>query len=169
MDLYDQSRTLVYSGPVIRKMRSEAGFNEWHDLVTCLLDNYRPYFLLWYVTLLKCLSVLFAKEEKHPKASSARRYLMSRVRQETSIAEPTHPLSSSPYIYHIYDSEVLLMFLTRAKRKMKRVDFWIPYVHRLCQFFLSPSTMRQAVPLVGIPCMWHLRRNARSGSPHYPT
>ncbi|KAF5359183.1 hypothetical protein D9756_003436 [Leucocoprinus leucothites] len=41
MDLYDQSRTLVHSSPVTRRVRSESGFHEeWDDLVASLLDNY---------------------------------------------------------------------------------------------------------------------------------
>ncbi|KXN84722.1 Rho1 guanine nucleotide exchange factor 3 [Leucoagaricus sp. SymC.cos] len=41
MDLYDQSRTLVYSSPAARRIRSDAGFQEWDDLEASLLDNYR--------------------------------------------------------------------------------------------------------------------------------
>lgn len=40
MDLYDQSRTLVHSSPVARRVRSETRFHEWDDLVASLLDNY---------------------------------------------------------------------------------------------------------------------------------
>ncbi|KAF8638287.1 hypothetical protein AX17_002307 [Amanita inopinata Kibby_2008] len=40
MDLYDGSRTVVYSGPVVRRMRGETGFSSWNDLTATLLDNY---------------------------------------------------------------------------------------------------------------------------------
>ena len=41
MDLYDKSRTLVYTGPVFRKVKTETGFSEkWSELVAALLDNY---------------------------------------------------------------------------------------------------------------------------------
>jgi hypothetical protein len=40
MDLYDDSRTLVYSSSVARRVRAEASFHEWDDLVISLLDNY---------------------------------------------------------------------------------------------------------------------------------
>lgn len=58
MDLYEQSRTLIYTSPVTRKTRSESGFHEeWDDLVTSLLDNYCglpfcPYilFLMWFIS-----------------------------------------------------------------------------------------------------------------------
>jgi hypothetical protein len=40
MDLYDESRTLLYSSSVARRVRSEASFHEWDDLVMSLLDNY---------------------------------------------------------------------------------------------------------------------------------
>ncbi|KAF8806960.1 hypothetical protein BYT27DRAFT_7101268 [Phlegmacium glaucopus] len=41
MDLYSESRSLVYSGPVVRRGRSETGISSvWSDLVAALLDNY---------------------------------------------------------------------------------------------------------------------------------
>lgn len=41
MDLYDKSRSLVYIGPVMRRLKSDTGFTEkWTDLVAALLDNY---------------------------------------------------------------------------------------------------------------------------------
>jgi len=41
MDLYDESRSLIYIGLVVRRVKSEAGFTEkWTDLVAALLDNY---------------------------------------------------------------------------------------------------------------------------------
>lgn len=41
MDLYDDSRSLAYSGSVLRRGRTETGFSEkWADLVAALLDNY---------------------------------------------------------------------------------------------------------------------------------
>ncbi|CAA7267017.1 unnamed protein product [Cyclocybe aegerita] len=62
MDLYDDSRTLVYTGPVIRRAKSDTGFSEkWTDLVAALLDNY----------------LLLMREEKRPNGS-IKRLLMSR-------------------------------------------------------------------------------------------
>lgn len=41
MDLYDESRTLVYLGPIYRRSRSETGFTEkWTELTGALMDNY---------------------------------------------------------------------------------------------------------------------------------
>lgn len=40
MDFYDESRTLVYSSSVARRVKSEASFHEWEDLALSLLDNY---------------------------------------------------------------------------------------------------------------------------------
>lgn len=41
MDLYDESRTLVYLGPVMRRRRTDTGFSEkWLELTAALLDNY---------------------------------------------------------------------------------------------------------------------------------
>ncbi len=41
MDLYDEGRSLIYIGPVMRRLRSDTGLIEkWTDLVAALLDNY---------------------------------------------------------------------------------------------------------------------------------
>lgn len=40
MDLYDESRTLVHSSDVARRMRTDTGFSEWADMNLALLDNY---------------------------------------------------------------------------------------------------------------------------------
>ncbi|KAF8910664.1 hypothetical protein CPB84DRAFT_1842646 [Gymnopilus junonius] len=62
MDLYDESRTLVYTGPVLRRVRTETGFSEkWSELVVALLDNY----------------FMLMREEKRPNGS-IKRLLMSR-------------------------------------------------------------------------------------------
>ncbi|KAF5327789.1 hypothetical protein D9619_004947 [Psilocybe cf. subviscida] len=62
MDLYDDSRTLVYSGPVARRSKSDTGFSDkWLDYSAALLDNY----------------FLLMQEEKRPNGV-VRRYLVSR-------------------------------------------------------------------------------------------
>lgn len=100
MDLYDQSRTLVYSSPVMRRIRSEAGFQEWHDLVACLLDNYRECFSMSYLPPLKFLPVLLANEEKNPKTLGVRRDLVSRVSWEPPVTEsiPHCHLANAPIL-----------------------------------------------------------------------
>jgi len=41
MDLFSESRSLVYSGPVLRRGRGGTGLSTvWLDLVAALLDNY---------------------------------------------------------------------------------------------------------------------------------
>ncbi|KAJ8508807.1 hypothetical protein ONZ45_g8965 [Pleurotus djamor] len=40
LDLYDDSRTLVYEGPIARRGRSDTGFSTWLDQSLALLDNY---------------------------------------------------------------------------------------------------------------------------------
>ncbi|OCH94369.1 hypothetical protein OBBRIDRAFT_141319 [Obba rivulosa] len=39
MDLYDESRTLIYQGPLARRFKSDVAYN-WADLNVALLDNY---------------------------------------------------------------------------------------------------------------------------------
>lgn len=41
MDLYDDSRTLIHSGTLARRQRSEIDWHGWNDYVVALLDNYR--------------------------------------------------------------------------------------------------------------------------------
>ncbi|XP_006459443.1 hypothetical protein AGABI2DRAFT_201698 [Agaricus bisporus var. bisporus H97] len=63
MDFYDESRTLVYSSSVARRVKSEASFHEWEDLALSLLDNY----------------VLITREENSkPNNSVIKRHLVSR-------------------------------------------------------------------------------------------
>ena len=81
MDLYDDSRTLVYSGPVARRSKSETGFSDkWLDYSAALLDNYCE---LGAFSALGVLSesdpVLLMQEDKRPNGV-IRRYLVSRVR-----------------------------------------------------------------------------------------
>jgi hypothetical protein len=41
MDLFNETRSLVYLGPVLRRGRSDTGFTiAWSELVAALLDNY---------------------------------------------------------------------------------------------------------------------------------
>jgi hypothetical protein len=41
LDLYDKSRTLSYSGPVIRRSKGrDSGWSSWTDNVGALLDHY---------------------------------------------------------------------------------------------------------------------------------
>ncbi|KAK2460341.1 hypothetical protein APHAL10511_007730 [Amanita phalloides] len=40
LDLNDDSRTVVYSGPAMRRARGETAFSSWIDLTVTLLDNY---------------------------------------------------------------------------------------------------------------------------------
>ncbi|KAF9039514.1 hypothetical protein BDZ89DRAFT_1129395 [Hymenopellis radicata] len=39
MDLYDDSRTLIYAGPVARRIRSSTSGSTWNDLTLALLDE----------------------------------------------------------------------------------------------------------------------------------
>ncbi|OAX43158.1 hypothetical protein K503DRAFT_732249 [Rhizopogon vinicolor AM-OR11-026] len=40
LDWYNESRSLVYSGPVARRSKSEMDWHPWNDLFIALLDNY---------------------------------------------------------------------------------------------------------------------------------
>ena len=41
MDLFNETRSLVYSSPVFRRGRRDTGFTiAWSELVAALLDNY---------------------------------------------------------------------------------------------------------------------------------
>jgi hypothetical protein len=43
LDWYSESRSLVYSGPVARRSKSEMDWHPWSDLFVALLDNYREF------------------------------------------------------------------------------------------------------------------------------
>ncbi|KAG0706814.1 hypothetical protein DFH29DRAFT_900165 [Suillus ampliporus] len=40
LDWYNESRSLVYSGPLARRSKFEMGWHSWNDLFVALLDNY---------------------------------------------------------------------------------------------------------------------------------
>ncbi|KAF9468071.1 hypothetical protein BDZ94DRAFT_1209777 [Collybia nuda] len=62
MDLYDESRSLVYSGPLSRRSRIDSAWSEsWSDLTGALLDNY----------------FLLTREEKRTNGIT-KRHIMSR-------------------------------------------------------------------------------------------
>ncbi|KAG1722954.1 uncharacterized protein EDB91DRAFT_1240160 [Suillus paluster] len=61
LDWYDESRSLVYSGPLARRSKSEMDWHPWNDLFVALLDNY----------------LLLTKEEKGA-GGIMKRYIMSR-------------------------------------------------------------------------------------------
>jgi hypothetical protein len=85
MDLYDESRSLVYTSSVFRRVRTDTGFSEkWSDLVAALLDNYcefNHYGRAFYIPGVHLLTflVILSREEKRPNGS-IKRILMSRVR-----------------------------------------------------------------------------------------
>ena len=85
MDLFNETRSLVHFGPVLRRGKRDTGFTTaWSELVAALLDNYcKPpqdsgsAFSL-FTAFFFFLVVLLMREEKHPN-SVIRRVLVSRV------------------------------------------------------------------------------------------
>lgn len=45
MDLYNEHRTMIHSGPIARKDKNEAGLPSWTDYTAVLLDHYCVLFL----------------------------------------------------------------------------------------------------------------------------
>lgn len=81
MDLYNESRSLVYSGTLGRRMRSDMG-HTWVDLHVALLDNYRQLNpLVLRVKVTQIFTVLLTKEEQQNGVTKYR--LTSRVRVST--------------------------------------------------------------------------------------
>ena len=84
MDLFNETRSLVHFGPVLRRGRRDTGFTTaWSELVAALLDNYckppQDYgSTIRYSPLSLFLVVILMREEKHPN-SVIRRVLVSRV------------------------------------------------------------------------------------------
>ena len=61
MDLFNETRSLVHFGPVLRRGRRDTGFTTaWSELVAALLDNYcKPPPRLWFYHSLFTASSLF--------------------------------------------------------------------------------------------------------------
>ena len=81
MDLRDDSRTVVYSGPVVRRTRGETGFLNWTDLTATLLDNYCESFLAVHHLLFSIppfLIVILTRDVKKGNVT-VKQQLMSRV------------------------------------------------------------------------------------------
>lgn len=83
MDLFSESRSLVYFGPVLRRGRSDTGFTTaWSELVAALLDNYcKPPQPFWFCPfVIYCFGiVILMREEKRPNGT-VKRIVVSRVR-----------------------------------------------------------------------------------------
>ena len=91
MDLYDDSRTLVYSGPLARKQRSEMDWHGWNDYFVALLDNFREIFRP--LSLTKFLTVVYS-------CSDAGRNALGASIQTTCWLTSTSPRISSSRIIH---------------------------------------------------------------------
>lgn len=90
MDFYDESRTLVYSGPLARRQRSETDWHGWNDYFVALLDNFRRSMYLlprFYSVLIepRVLSVLLTREVSG-SSEVVKRHVSSRV----SVSPPNH-------------------------------------------------------------------------------
>lgn len=81
MDLYSESRSLVYSCALARRIRLEMG-HTWVDLHVALLDNYRQFNQLAARKITQTFIVLLTKEEQHNGVTKYR--LTSRVRIDTT-------------------------------------------------------------------------------------
>lgn len=81
MDLYNESRSLVYSSTLARRLRSEMG-STWVDLHVALLDNYRQFSPLTVRKITQASAVLLTKEEQQNGVTKSR--LISRVRNDIS-------------------------------------------------------------------------------------
>ena len=84
MDLFNETRSLVHFGPVLRRGRSDTGFTTaWSELVAALLDNYCKLCqdsgsTFRYLRLSSFSVVILMREEKRPNGV-VRRVLVSRV------------------------------------------------------------------------------------------
>jgi hypothetical protein len=108
MDLFNETRSLVYLGPVLRRGRSDTGFTvAWSELVAALLDNYckaPPSFwfcLSLFTAFFFCLAVILMREENRPNGA-VRRILVSRVRIDCLILPFNLTPAYSPYHYHTF-------------------------------------------------------------------
>ena len=106
MDLFNETRSLVYLGPVFRRGRSDTGFTiAWSELVAALLDNYckasPSFWLCLLFTAFFCLAVILMREENRPNGA-VRRILVSRVLIDSLILRFNLISAYSPYHYHTF-------------------------------------------------------------------
>lgn len=91
MDLYDDSRTVVYSGALARRQRSETDWHGWNDYFIALLDNFRE--ALQPLSMTKPLTLISSR-------SDAGRNAFRTGLQTTRRLTPNSPRISSSWIIH---------------------------------------------------------------------
>lgn len=107
MDLFNETRSLVYVGPVLRRGRRDTGFTTaWSELVAALLDNYcKPSessgSAFRCLILVFLLVVILMREEKRPNGA-VKRILASRVRIYFLILPYNLMTVYSPYHCHTF-------------------------------------------------------------------
>jgi hypothetical protein len=107
MDLFNETRSLVHFGPVLRRGRSDTGFTTgWSELVAALLDNYCKLprasgSAFRYLLLSSFLVVILMREEKCPN-DVIRRVLVSRVHIDFLILPFNLMPAYSQYHYHTF-------------------------------------------------------------------
>src|SRR5260221_14204333 len=86
MGLFEESRSLVYLGPVMRRTKSDSGFTErWTDFVAALLDNYCEFsVIICKGALLIRYKVILCREETR-RNGPTKRILVSRVSSTHSL------------------------------------------------------------------------------------
>lgn len=89
LDLYSDTRSLIYAGSLARRSKSEMDWNPWYDLYVALLDNFCRYISLGKMILsAKSIVVLITKEEK--RGGVMKRLVVSRVRKVCSLKMPKY-------------------------------------------------------------------------------
>jgi hypothetical protein len=94
MDIYEESRTLVYSDSLTRRQRSETDWHGWNDYFVALLDNFRKevHFRV-NRTHHSLISIVLLTREETRHNGMVQRHVISRVSQAY------HSFSKEIYVY----------------------------------------------------------------------
>ena len=166
MDLFNETRSLAYSGPVLRRGRSDTGFTiAWSELVAALLDNYcktprllvLPFLIYYFLFLV----VILMREEKRPNGV-VRRIVVSRVRIDFLILLLNLMPAYSPYHYPTSVWELLILPQILGERRSKTGACLRVYDTKrsrsILSLYITPRT-----DLRDIPCMSQLMESVGIG------
>lgn len=126
MDLRDDSRTVVYSGPVVRRTRGETGFLNWTDLTATLLDNYCESFLAVHHSL---FSIPISYSHPDPRCEKGKRDCEAAADVQSRCIFDHIPgyilIASSPYPYPTFGVHLLTRRLKVGEKNQKKGGYWI--------------------------------------------
>lgn len=153
MDLQDDSRTVCYSGPVVRRTRGDTGFANWTDLTATLLDNYCELYLAVHHSLFPMPN---SQSHTDPRCETGKRDCEAGADvPSTCIFDHVQGnilIVSSPYRYATFDVHLLTRRLKVGEKSQKKGEYWIVCGPRPSTCSLLLFTTLQTSWVEDIPC-----------------